>query len=725
MRKHFENASKLLYTEITKRERRCDHLTYFAHSPSDVHPDGQLLLEHLQNVSALAAHFAAGFGAAAEGAYAGMLHDIGKYSDVFQRRLGGAPVQADHATAGATAAYDARVAPTAFAVAGHHAGLPDLGTRYDTDTTLLGRMSAAYRATLPDFSAYRQEVTLPPPPPSPPFRTSPEAMYAYTQMLFSCLVDADWSDTGGETEIHYASIDTLAARLDAHFAGFAERGELDRLRNGIRAAVLGHADARQGLFSLTVPTGGGKTLTSMAFALRHAQVHGMERVIYVIPYCSILEQTAKIFKAVFGAENVRLHYSAAELRAEGDADPNAFVSERWDAPIILTTAVQFFESLYSAKPSRVRKMHHVCGSVIVFDEAQMLPTAYLRPCVSGICTLTEHFGCTAVLCTATQPSLDRLIAEFAPSADLLELCPPVYADAEVFRRVTYRFEGSLSDDALVALLRDTPRVLCIVNNRAEAQALYAALPQEGSYCLTTLLTPHDRTAALEAIRQRLSEGKVCRVVSTSLVEAGVDLDFPCVYRAIAGLDSIVQAGGRCNREGRGAAADSVVHVFVPEASAPRRLAQNIAAAERTISAHPDAIASAAAVRDYFDFLLYTLKDAQALDRKAILDGVRKLAFRTVSDAFRLIDGEADVNLYIPGDGGDAYLSRLRDGERSRALFRAAAPFAVALPQHTAAELIARGKAETLCENGAILLDSDCYNSETGFTLSEATKANFA
>lgn len=699
-------------------------MTYFAHSPSDAHPDGQLLIEHLQNVSALAAYFAAGFGAAAEGAYAGMLHDIGKYSDVFQRRLGGAPVQADHATAGATAAYDARVAPTAFAVAGHHAGLPDLGTRYDTDTTLLGRMSAAYRATLPDFSVYRQEVTLPPLPPSPPFRTSPEAMYAYTQMLFSCLVDADWSDTGGEAESHYASIDTLVARLDAHFAGFAERGELDRLRNGIRAAVLGHADARRGLFSLTVPTGGGKTLTSMAFALRHAQVHGMERVIYVIPYCSILEQTGKIFKAVFGAENVRLHYSAAELRAEGDADPNAFVSERWDAPIILTTAVQFFESLYSAKPSRARKMHHVCGSVIVFDEAQMLPTAYLRPCVSGICTLTEHFGCTAVLCTATQPSLDRLIAEFAPSADLLELCPPAYADAEVFRRVTYRFEGSLSDEAIAARLRDTPRVLCIVNNRAEAQSLYASLPQEGSYCLTTLLTPHDRTAALEEIRRRLSEGKVCRVVSTSLVEAGVDLDFPCVYRAIAGLDSIVQAGGRCNREGRGAAAESVVHVFVPEASAPRRLAQNIAAAERTIAAHPDAIASAAAVRDYFDFLLYTLKDARALDQKAILDGVRKLAFRTVSDAFRLIDGETDVNLYIPGDGGDVYLSRLRAGERSRTLFRAAAPFAVALPQRTVADLIARGKAETLCENAVILLDPECYNSATGFTLSETTKANF-
>lgn len=700
-------------------------MNYFAHSPSDAHPDGQPLLEHLQNVSALAAHFAAAFDAAAEGAYAGMLHDIGKYSDVFQRRLGGAPVQADHATAGAVTAFDARVAPTAFAVAGHHAGLPDLGTRYDTDSTLLGRMSAAYRATLPDFSAYRREVTLPALPPSPPFRTSPAAMYAYTQMLFSCLVDADWSDTGGETERQYASVDTLAARLDAHFAGFAERGELDRLRNQIRASVLAGADARRGLFSLTVPTGGGKTLTSMAFALRHAQVHGMRRVIYVIPYCSILEQTGKVFKAVFGEENVRLHYSAAELKADGDTDANAFVSERWDAPIILTTAVQFFESLYSAKPSRARKMHHVCGSVIVFDEAQMLPTTYLRPCVSGICTLTEHFGCTAVLCTATQPSLGPLIAEFAPSADVRELCPPIFADAAVFRRVTYRFDGALSDEALAARLLDTPRVLCIVNNRAEAQALYAALPQEGSYCLTTWLTPHDRGAALETIRQRLSDGKVCRVVSTSLVEAGVDLDFPCVYRAIAGLDSIVQAGGRCNREGRVAAADSVVHVFVPEASAPRRLAQNIAAAERTIAAHPDALASAAAVRDYFDFLLYTLKDAQALDRKEILDGVRKLAFRTVSDAFRLIDGEADASLYIPGDGGDAYLSRLLDGERSRALFRAVAPFAVALPQRTIADLTARGKAETLCENGAILLDSDCYNPEIGFVLSEATKANFA
>lgn len=700
-------------------------MTYFAHSPSDAHPDGQPLLEHLQNVSALAARFAAAFDAASEGAYAGMLHDIGKYSDVFQRRLCGAAVRTDHATAGATVAYDARIAPSAFAVAGHHGGLPDIGTRYDTDTTLLGRMSAAYRATLPGFSAYRQEAELPAPPPPPPFRTSPEAMYAYTKMLFSCLVDADWSDTGGETETTYAPLSDLAARLDAHFGGLLVRGELDVLRNAVRTAVTAQAEAPPGLFSLTVPTGGGKTLTSMAFALRHALAHGMERIIYVIPYCSILEQTGKVFKAVFGEENVRLHYSAAELKADEDADPNAFVSERWDAPIILTTAVQFFESLYSARPARVRKMHRVCRSVLIFDEAQMLPVSYLRPCVSGICTLTAHFGCTAVLCTATQPSLDRMIAEFSPAAAVRELCPPALVDTELLKRVVYRFEGDLSDATLAERISVEHQVLCIVNNRAEAQSLYAALPQEGSYCLTTWLTPHDRGAALETIRQRLSDGKVCRVVSTSLVEAGVDLDFPCVYRAIAGLDSIVQAGERCNREGRGAAADSVVHVFMPEASAPRRLAQNIAAAERTIAAHPDALASAAAVRDYFDFLLYTLKDAQALDRQDILDGVRKLAFRTVSDAFRLIDGEADASLYIPGDGGDVYLSRLRAGECSRTLFRAAAPFAVALPQHTIADLIARGKAETLCENGALLLDPDCYNPETGFALSEATKANFA
>lgn len=555
-------------------------MDYLAHSRSAAHPDGQPLLEHLQNVSALAAHFASAFGAAGEGAYAGMLHDIGKYSEAFQRRVRGGQIRTDHATAGANVAYDARIAPSAFAVAGHHAGLPDLGTRYDTDTTLLGRMSASYRATLADFSAYRQEVTLPALPAPPPFRASPAGMYTYVGMLFSCLVDADWSDTGGEAPHTFATVDELAERLEAHFAGFAERGELDRLRGSIRASALAGADARPGLFSLTVPTGGGKTLTSMAFALRHAQLHGMERVIYVIPYCSILEQTGKVFKAIFGEENVRLHYSTAELKADGDADANAFVSERWDAPIILTTAVQFFETLYSAKPSRARKLHHVCNSVLVFDEAQMLPTAYLRPCVCGICTLTAHFGCTAVLCTATQPSLDRMIAEFAPTADVCELCPPADADADIFRRVTYRFDGALSDDALAACLASEAQVLCIVNNRAEAQTLYEALPRDGSFCLTTWLTPHDRTAALAEIRRRLHAGEDCRVVSTSLVEAGVDLDFPTVFRALAGLDSIVQAGGRCNREGRRAAADSVVHVFATEASAPRRLAQNIAAAER-------------------------------------------------------------------------------------------------------------------------------------------------
>lgn len=392
------------------------------------------------------------------------------------------------------------------------------------------------------------------------------------------------------------------------------------------------------------------------------------------------------------------------------------MSERWDAPIVLTTSVQFFESLFAAKPSRCRKLHNICDSVIVFDEAQMLPVPYMRPCVGAICRLTEDYGCTAVLCTATQPSLGKLIETYAPGAETVELCPAKAAEAAVFHRVTYRFEGRLDDEALAQSIAAEKQVLCIVNNRRQAQQLCETLLEQGDFCLTTLLTPHDRGLALESIRARLHEGSECRVISTSLVEAGVDLDFPCVYRAVSGLDSIIQAGGRCNREGKRAAQDSIVHIFLPDAAAPRRLAQNIAAAERIIGSYPDDLASPAAIQDYFDFLLYVLKDEKALDLHGILQNAEKLNFATVSDDFRIIDDEADALLYIPGDGGDGLLGQLEAGQFSRALLRQAAQYAVSLPSRVIDELIDRGKAKRLHENGALLTDTDCYDAKVGFVM---------
>ncbi len=691
---------------------------YYAHSPSPAHPNGQLLSEHLKNAAVLARRAASVFGAEAAGEYAGLLHDIGKYADKFQRRLAGAGERVDHSTAGAYEAFQKKAVPAAFAIAGHHAGLPDYGTKFDTEgKTLRGRLRTDKIALLEDYSAFRSEIGVPETPPIPPFVKTPIELYFYTKMLFSCLVDADWSDTGGDGEETYASVEELEARLEKRLAAFSDSTrELDRLRNAIRDAVLEHAEDRRGLFSLTVPTGGGKTLTSMAFSLRHARMHGLRRIIYVIPYCSILEQTGKDFREIFGERNVLLHASNIEIGTRGNFEGDAFVSERWDAPIVLTTSVQFFESLFAAKPSRCRKLHNICDSVIVFDEAQMLPVPYMRPCVGAICRLTEDYGCTAVLCTATQPSLGKLIETYAPGAEIVELCPAKAAEAAVFHRVTYRFEGRLDDEALAKSIAAEKQVLCIVNNRRQAQQLCETLLEQGDFCLTTLLTPHDRGLALESIRARLHEGSECRVISTSLVEAGVDLDFPCVYRAVSGLDSMIQAGGRCNREGKRAAQDSIVHIFLPDAAAPRRLAQNIAAAERIIGSYPDDLASPAAIQDYFDFLLYVLKDEKALDLHGILQNAEKLNFATVSDDFRIIDDEADALLYIPGDGGDGLLGQLEAGQFSRALLRQAAQYAVSLPNRVIDGLIDRGKAKRLHENGALLTDTDCYDAKVGFVM---------
>lgn len=705
---------------------------YLAHSPTDSHPEGQPLREHLNEVASMASQFAEKFGAGEEGFFAGMLHDIGKYTKEFQRRLAGSTERVDHATAGACEAAKQKANAAAFAIAGHHGGLPDLGSKFD-ERSLSGRMSREYRETLPDYSVFQEEITL---PPAPAVLPPDWDFFFHTKMLFSCLVDADWSDTSRyygeapEEEHTYATLGELNARLDAHLAGFAEDGKaIHILRNRIRHGVLDHSDDPPGLFSLTVPTGGGKTLASMAFALKHALRHGLERIVYVIPYCSILEQTADVFRKCFGAENLCLHYSTAEMKAseaEEKADPNAPVSERWDAPIVLTTSVQFFESLYANKPARCRKLHHLAKSVLIFDEAQMLPLPYLSPCVFAICQLVKNFGSTALLCTATQPSLGRLIEKYLPGQRVTELCPDREEMAERFRRVTYRMEeGVFSDEALLSQLSEEARVLAVVNNRRQAQTLYEGLEKEGRFCLTTYLTPHDRKAALAEIKRRLNAKEVCRVVSTSLIEAGVDLDFPTVWRALAGLDSIVQAGGRCNREGKEAVEKSIVHIFKSEAKAPRSLGQNISAAERTMRNHPEDPAGSSAMSAYFDFLFEVLKGEEGKDRKAIMDEVQKFAYETIAREFHIIEEEGSGLLYIREEGGDAVIDELEKGPPyTRSLLREAALFAVSLPKETIDSLIGRGKAKPLFENGALLLDSACYSETLGFLATEEDKAIF-
>lgn len=549
------------------------------------------------------------------------------------------------------------------------------------------------------------------------------ATYYFIKMLFSCLVDADYLDTeafmsdGAVSRVIGESIRALSGKLDSYIAPWKNpSSELNLKRSHIMESVVSHAEEDRGLFSLTVPTGGGKTITSMVFALRHALMHDMHRIIYVIPYTSIIEQTQRIFENIFGEENVVAHYSGIEFsHSESEmADRRYLATENWDAPIILTTSVQFFESIYGNRTSKCRKLHNIANSVVIFDEAQMLPVPFMRPCVLAISQLVQHFGCSAVLCTATQPALNPILSEYAPELQVKELCPDLLFIDPVFSRVNYRQLGRLPDDELASRIKKTPQVLCIVNSRRQAQNLYWSLPEDGRFHLSTTMTPSHRKQTLDTIRKRLQTGEKCRVISTSLIEAGVDIDFPVVYRALAGLDSILQAGGRCNREGKRDRESSTVYVFESEQKVPEMIGQNCTAAQRTMNRQLD-ISSKEAISDYFGFLLYALKSKTSLDQKGIEQKMQQLAFATIAREFKLITG-AEYTVYISCPESEPLLKALTDGMPTRGLLRKLGQYAVNVYEKQFNSMVEEGAVEQIAENAGILQDRSRYSRETGLSL---------
>ena len=698
----------------------------------------QSAAQHLHNTAALAASFAAGFGAQSEAAYAGMLHDIGKYSQKFQRRLAGGP-PVDHSTAGAQEAMKGRTPhiQAALAIAGHHAGLPDGGNPHDPkDTpTLFGRLKKP-------VEPYDGWQALPLPQSAPPdwANHDPLDFAFFTRMLYSCLVDADFIDTEtfmngqaaprGSGEPLSALLEKVRAKADGYLAA-QNTSPVSAQRNAVlRACMEKGAHGAPGLYTLTVPTGGGKTFASLAFALEQAAAQGMKRVIYVIPYLSIIDQTAAVFSDLLGAENVLADYSCADYKSleRDDLTPEQYrqllSSENWDAPVVVTTAVQFFESLYANRSSRCRKLHNIADSVIIFDEAQTLPASCLLPCISAIAQLVRHYHTTAVLCTATQPALEPYFRQFAPELPLQEIVSNTAALYTTLRRTTLCDAGQLTQEALTAQLCALPQVLCVVNRRKTAQELYAALPAEGSYCLTTLLCAADRRRQLTEIRQRLREGLPCRVVSTSLIEAGVDVDFPAAYRELCGLDSLLQTAGRCNREGRRSAAESLVYRFRLEGySVPQMLHQNVHALLYAASCTA-ALDSPGAVKAYFQEL-YFARGESALDTNGILDALRKgisgciFPFAQVAEQFRLIESPTRT-VYLPIGEGKALCEQLHSGTVSRALYRKLGAYSVACyaPQFQA--LRDAGALELLPNGSAILTDSTLYDAKTGLSMAVET-----
>lgn len=546
-------------------------MKYYAHSLEGEPPEKwQPLEEHLKNVAEMAAEFANFFGAKTWGALAGHNHDLGKGTPPWQaylRKANGIIDQfaeyykghPNHASVGAQWLYkNSKEAGKllAYSVAGHHGGLPNWN---DSPVAALeSKLQEPFPELAVPFSIPEFPTTLPFPIDSDRFGFQ---LQFFVRMLFSCLVDADFLDTEASFDktksgwrFGYPGIKALHERFWGNFKTLRDRADQDLNVNRQRELVLEDclqaAELEPGLFSLTVPTGGGKTLSSLAFALNHALNKQKRRIIYVIPFTSIIEQNAKVFREMLGDDAVLEHHCNF-IPADSDWKTK-LASENWDAPIVVTTNVQFFNSFYANKTSKCRKLHNVANSIIIFDEVQAIPVEKLKPCLEVIKELSKSYGVTSVLCSATQPAIKFSEQFSAGLQNVREIIKDVLSLFAALKRTDEVFIGELSEQGVANQLLKYEQVLCIVNTRQQALDIFHALPEsDANYHLSALMHPAHRTEKLDEIRKRLSPANKlpCRVVSTQLIEAGVDVDFPCVFRAVAGIDSIAQAAGRCNRNG--------------------------------------------------------------------------------------------------------------------------------------------------------------------------------
>ncbi|SLM14466.1 CRISPR-associated helicase Cas3 [uncultured spirochete] len=701
--------------EITMSEKDTSCMQAIAHVRKN--PDGSWaaphsLQEHIKNTATRAAKFAESFNSSEWARSCGILHDAGKARDEWQlylRRksdywedeanLKNGSNRIEHSASGAKYAEEVlgkgigRI--LSYCIAGHHAGLPDLE---GDNSSLLNRFE---HAKTEDIQCWYKDSVIRELPDkkhlSPPWKLNQQEqqsilMSLWIRMLFSCLVDADYLDTESYMEPErvssrgkYPSLSEIKTRFD----DFIKKKIRDSLAKGdtpvnqIRRHVLDQCRLagswEPGFFSLTVPTGGGKTLSSMAFALEHAIIHKKERVIYVIPYTSIIEQNANEFRKALGNDAIIEHHS--NIAEDVDTGKARLAAENWEAPVIVTTTVQFFESLFAAKPGRCRKLHNIANSIVIFDEAQLVPPEHLKPILETLDALVAKFRVSAVFCTATQPVFEK--QKDFPSfpglsnGKVREIIKDVPSIFSAMRRVAVKIPEDLSTplswEKLADALKKEPQVLCIVSDRRSCRELHALMPED-TYHLSALMCAQHRSEVINEIKGKLKRGDQVRVISTQLIEAGVDIDFPIVYRAIAGLDSIAQSAGRCNREGYLNASGKLgrVVLFIPPRLPPQGILRK--ASETTLILLKQGLSdpiSHEAFKAYFSELYWKLN---SLDLYGICDLLYPqppalgIMFRTAADKFRIIDDSAMKTILIPYEKGASLIRELKQiGPSSRIL----------------------------------------------------------
>ncbi|HNH51854.1 MAG TPA: CRISPR-associated helicase Cas3' [Nitrosomonas sp.] len=714
-----------------------------------------LLHEHLERVSYLAGQSATTFGSEDWARIAGLWHDLGKYREKFQQyiksasgydaeaHIEDATGRVDHSTAGAIHAIEklglqGRI--LAYLIAGHHAGLPDWNNAEGSQSVLFQRIQNGKQ------NGYLQEALDAMPPAeilnqSRPQSLPPNGSLAlWLRMLFSCLVDADFLDTEAFMDDKrsglrswYPSIVALKSAFDQHMADKAANAK-DSDVNRIRAEVLRQcrekAKLPSGLFSLTVPTGGGKTLSSMAFSLNHAVHHGKDRVIYVIPYTSILEQTAEIFRSIFGNDNVIEHHS--NLDPDREDARSRLATENWDAPIIVTTNVQFFESLFAAKTSRCRKLHNIVNSIVVLDEAQLLPPEFLAPILHVIQDLTNSYKVSFVLSTATQPAFSPR-PKFTGLKNVCELMDNperLYADLKrVKTELPDDFASPRTWESIARELQQYESVLCIVNSRRDCRELHSLMPKDTIH-LSALMCGQHRSQVITGIKQRLKDGILTRVISTQLVEAGVDMDFPVVYRALAGLDAIAQAAGRCNREGTLSEMGKVVVFVPPKPAAPGLLRKAQQSGQEIMRLSKGDPLTRERFEAYFRHYYESLNSLDKANIVSLLDlhnqaEVRKAEFnfRTAASNFRLIDEEGQTAVIVRYGESTRLIDALEKSQNMqpherRGILRKLQRYTVNIREHECRKLLENREIQEIFPGIHIQNTDLLYHSQLGLLMSK-------
>lgn len=675
-------------------------MEYHAHTPGEagVWHD---LVGHLQRTAEKARQNGAKFGAGELARLAGLWHDVGKFNPAFQEYLrrceaakrGGEKAPAKgvpHAVYGALLAWESLdlLAPVIY---GHHAGLPNRSRLQDIMSEEQEELRETYVRLLPqarervaglDYPGGVSQLVS-----DPPGDTLQAELFL--RMVFSALVDADFLDTEEHFEPGISGLrgaehspEALWPALErdqSRIVSEAEATPVNEVRRDVYEACLRAAGSAQGVFRLSVPTGGGKTRSGLAFALRHAMAHGLERVIFAVPYTSIIEQTAGEYRKIFatlGEGTVLEHHSGVRdertLRRGGPEEAERLhearmrarlATQNWDAPLVVTTTVQLLESLFASRTSRCRKLHNVVRSVIVLDEVQTLPLKLLDPTMSMLRELVRRYGVSVVLCTATQPAFEtdsRYLRGF-PAGSVKDIVPRERAmeHFQILKRVRYETptEDWSWEETARRLKEAAPdgRAMAVLNSRRDALALLEALGDGSALHLSTLLCGANRRDILDEVRRRLREKAPCLLVATQVVEAGVDLDFPVVFRAVGPLDRIVQAAGRCNREGKLDESGRVV-VFRPEeGGGPRgEYASARTQTEMMLRREGFDLHDPGVFREYFE-MMYQLVDT---DGEKVQEARERLDYPEVAARYRLIRDDT-VPVIVDYEERDARRERER------------------------------------------------------------------